>query len=659
MVLSEIWTLAFGAQNSLPDQDDSDLAAHHYHGDNNDNTDNDDSQDSQQAAIAKILGRQRVLVDAERDILGTTVYLPVPNVRDEAAENKSGFILVVTSLTLNNIGCYPFFGIRDRHQVFPKLFPEISPRSSVQYLQQVYRSQGVLGIWYGMPCSMICHTCTIFYEAFLNSIIRRLRRQSRKILPKPLIYLSTRVVEFLLYIPLYPLLRNSLLLRMDSRTGPWPGNASYLYLLRSFFVDYVHDLIGLFYSRGRSPSILPLYSTVLPSYVLNLLFEIIQTWIFRWIYPRLVPASFFSRKRASRSASAMHPPQHPPPLLSAAMPRGSPSSSSSTNGTSPTRTSASRRNGSRQQRQQQNQQQQNQQAVTDGSMTAVTATEISATIMAAMPSVSSSSPTTTTLAVNRARRGLRYLSTVSPRNPTLLQEFYPEMVCAMTSSMITRVLLYPLDTVACRVSAQGGSFPGIGVAPTPYSGFWDCWTRSLRSEGGGLWGLYSGVVDCIIVEAMAAAAAPPTIPAAAVEPAEEFPLVKLEVKLGVRLGRLEVKLDVKLGVRLGRLELDCNCCSCWFLSANSAGPVPGKQAGAVGSAGIGSTAFDTKGDNGDNGDRIEGETVEALELPNPESCGDDDDKELKEEKAVWDEALCLDFVFLLSLQAIKKKVMVL
>ncbi|KAG0273856.1 hypothetical protein BGZ95_010338 [Linnemannia exigua] len=135
-------------------------------------------------------------------------------------------------------------------------------------------------------------------------------------------------------------------------------------------------------------------------------------------------------------------------------------------------------------------------------MTAVTANEISATIMAAMPSVSSSSPTTTTLAVNRARRGLRYLSTVSPRNPTLLQEFYPEMVCAMTSSMITRVLLYPLDTVASRVSAQGGSFPGIGMAPTLYSGFWDCWTKSLRPEGGGLWGLYSGVVDCIVVEAM-------------------------------------------------------------------------------------------------------------------------------------------------------------
>ncbi|KAF9123253.1 hypothetical protein BGX30_001556 [Mortierella sp. GBA39] len=518
MVLSEIWTLAFGAQNSLPDQEDPDLAAqrrHHHHNNNNNNSasdeyDDDDDSDSheerQEAAIAKILARQRVLVDAERDILGTTVYLPLPSVRDEAAENKSGFILVVTSLTLNNIGCYPFFGIRDRHQVFPSLFPETSPRSSFQYLQQVYRSQGVLGIWYGMPCSMICHTCTIFYEAFLNSIIARLRHRSRKVLPKPLIYLSTRIVEFLLYIPLYPLLRNSLLLRMDSRTGPWPGSASYVCLLRSFFVDYVHDLIGLFYSRGRSPSILPLYSTVLPSYVLNLLFEIIQTWIFRWIYPRLVPASFFSRKRSSK-ASSMHPPQHPPPLPSS-MPRGSSFANNGGTSSSSSRPSPSRRSGGRQHHQQhqtpqqQQQQQQDQQAVTDGSMTAVTATEISATIMAAMPSVSSSSPTTTTLAVNRARRGLRYLSAVSPRNPTLLQEFYPEMVCAMTSSMITRVLLYPLDTVASRVSAQGGSFPGIGMAPTRYNGFWDCWRMSLRPEGGGLWGLYSGVVDCIIVEAM-------------------------------------------------------------------------------------------------------------------------------------------------------------
>ncbi|KAG0337270.1 hypothetical protein BG000_005624 [Podila horticola] len=481
MVLSAIWSLAFGLHNTLPDTQETEDTI------NNDSTQEDDIP-SHDALIEKIFDRQHTLTEAEQQILATTVHLPAPNIRDEAAENKSGFILVVTSLTLNNIGCYPFFGIRDRHQVFPRLFPETSPRSSFQYLRQVYRSQGVLGIWYGMPCSMICHTCTIFYEAFLNSIIWRFRRRSRKVLPKTVIYLATRV--------------NSLLLRMDSRAGPWPSNSSYLHLLRSFFVDYFHDLIGLVYGGGRSPSALPLISTVLPSYALNLLFEIIQTWIFRWIYPRLVPASFFKRKSRKSSSS-------PPPLLSP-MPLRNTNTSGASNSDNQRRYSSarSRRSSSRTRpstrRHQSTDEAPSSSSTTtttsEATTTAITAGEISATIMAAMPTVSSNTPTTTTMAINRARRGLRYLSTVAPRNPTLLQEFYPEMVCAMTSSMMTRVLLYPLDTVASRVSAQGGSFPGIGAAPTVYAGFWDCCVRSARTDG--VLGLYSGVVDCIIAEAM-------------------------------------------------------------------------------------------------------------------------------------------------------------
>ncbi|KAG0339685.1 hypothetical protein BG004_006709 [Podila humilis] len=510
MVLSAIWSLAFGPHNTLPDTQDTEDTANQAVNDN----DNDDAP-THESIIEKIFARQNTLTEAERQILATTVYLPAPNIRDEAAENKSGFILVVTSLTLNNIGCYPFFGIRDRHQVFPRLFPETSPRSSYQYLRQVYRSQGVLGIWYGMPCSMICHTCTIFYEAFLNSIIGRFRQKSRKVLPKALIYLSTRIVEFLLYIPLYPLLRNSLLLRMDSRAGPWPSDSSYLYLLRLFFVDYVHDLIGLVYGGGRSPSALPLISTVLPSYALNLLFEIIQTWIFRWIYPRLVPASFFTKGKtrkstssSSSSSTAVPPLLSPLPLRNSHTGNGTASTESSTHqstrggggGRSRRSSSRSRQRPSSARNHDQSEDRGPTTTADDSQTTAITAGEISATIMAAMPTVSSNTPTTTTMAINRARRGLRFLSTVAPRNPTLLQEFYPEMVCAMTSSMMTRVLLYPLDTVASRVSAQGGVFPGIGVAPTVYAGFWDCWIRSIRTDG--IVGLYSGVVDCIVVEAM-------------------------------------------------------------------------------------------------------------------------------------------------------------
>ncbi|KAF9995717.1 hypothetical protein BGZ65_008631 [Modicella reniformis] len=139
MVLSAIWTLAFGAHNPLPEFPDEGpldntrediLTQDHHHNNNNNNNNNtnnnNDNNDSTiindisndiEANIAKIHERQRDVIEAEHDILGTTVYLPTPSVRDESAENKTSFILVVTSLTLNNIGCYPFFGFRDRHQI--------------------------------------------------------------------------------------------------------------------------------------------------------------------------------------------------------------------------------------------------------------------------------------------------------------------------------------------------------------------------------------------------------------------------------------------------------------------------------------------------------------------------------------------------------------
>jgi len=117
MVLSAIWTLAFGAHNPLPEFPDEAILD-----DSQDDTlaQDRDSNDNE-ANIARIHERQRAVIEAERDILATTVYLPIPNVRDESAENKTSFILVVTSFTLNNIGCYPFFGFRDRHQVAPPL----------------------------------------------------------------------------------------------------------------------------------------------------------------------------------------------------------------------------------------------------------------------------------------------------------------------------------------------------------------------------------------------------------------------------------------------------------------------------------------------------------------------------------------------------------
>ncbi|KAG0241089.1 hypothetical protein BGX31_001457 [Mortierella sp. GBA43] len=287
---------------------------------------------------------------------------------------------------------------------------------------------------------------------------------------------------------------------MDSRAGPWPANSSYFHLLKTFAVNYVRDLIGLFCgSRGGTPSILPIYSTVLPSYILNLLFEIIQTWIFRWLYPKMVPSNLFTRNKSKAAIS-------PPPHLLTPMPLAPSNGIGASTAANVGLSSTSQRSGQAQAHQHQQQQQQQQQRLARqsarGSVVAVTASDISSTLMAAMPTVSQNPPPPITPTVHRARKELRYFSTATPRNPTFLQEFYPEMVCAMTSSMVTRVLLYPFDTIASRVSAQGATFPLIGHVPRPYNGFWDCWIQSVRPSGGGIMGLYSGLVDCIIIEAM-------------------------------------------------------------------------------------------------------------------------------------------------------------
>ncbi|KAF9971494.1 hypothetical protein BGZ73_005552 [Actinomortierella ambigua] len=587
MVLHAIWSLAFGPHNTPPASLNDPL----------DNIDELDELD-QRRRVMHMLRKQDELSRGEKEVLDTTVHLPIRSASTEAAENKSGFILVMTSLTLNNVGCFPFFGIRDRHQVFPHRFPETSPRAAVEYLRRVYWSQGVLGIWYGLPCSMICHTCTIFYEAFLSSVIGRFRQRTRKTLPKAAIYVATRLIELALYIPLYPLLRNSLLLRMDTHTGPWPPNSGYISLFRSFVTNYFHDLIGLFYRGGRSPSPLPFYSTVLPSFALNLLFEIIQTYIFRWIYPQLVPPSFFTRKKSSKApypppsiqpmahptnagtdgipttattsprlqqhlhAPFRHPDEVPDYLVeslpSSSLPASSPSSpplsssgihtdsdesdirrpttgvSGSGGGEARSRSVATDEvrqravsqspTPERRQQQQQQQQQHRQQTShsqqqqqrhsrqldahrirvdrTTGQTTcAISANDVSSIIMAAMPPVSASTPASATMTIHRARLSLRYLTAVTTRQPSLLQEFYPEMAAAMASSMLTRVLLYPLDTMASRMLMQGAVFPGMGyVSPPKYTGLLDCFQVSVRQDG--LLSLYSGVLDCLVIEAI-------------------------------------------------------------------------------------------------------------------------------------------------------------
>lgn len=67
------------------------------------------------------------------------------------------------------------------------------------------------------------------------------------------------------------------------------------------------------------------------------------------------------------------------------------------------------------------------------------------------------------------------------RDATVLQTFYPEMACGVISSIITRAISYPIDTVVFKLMIQGS---GVLVKDTTYNGLFDCIKRTYQEEGG-------------------------------------------------------------------------------------------------------------------------------------------------------------------------------
>ncbi|KAG2189428.1 hypothetical protein INT44_004570, partial [Umbelopsis vinacea] len=101
--------------------------------------------------------------------------------------------------------------------------------------------------------------------------------------------------------------------------------------------------------------------------------------------------------------------------------------------------------------------------------------------------VSSSSPITTMAAP--AKDSSQDKSSKSTADETTLYSFYPEVVCGITSSILTRALVYPAETIVFRLMLQGS---GVLKNDTHYTGFWNCVAVVIQEEG-----VYSGLYQGI------------------------------------------------------------------------------------------------------------------------------------------------------------------
>ena len=80
----------------------------------------------------------------------------------------------------------------------------------------------------------------------------------------------------------------------------------------------------------------------------------------------------------------------------------------------------------------------------------------------------------------------------------MIEAYFPELMASLTATVLTEILLYPLETVLYRLHLQGtrtmidDTDNGYAVVSlcTNYDGFTDCFSRIKREEG--LCGFYKG-----------------------------------------------------------------------------------------------------------------------------------------------------------------------
>ncbi|ORZ01373.1 mitochondrial carrier domain-containing protein [Syncephalastrum racemosum] len=77
-------------------------------------------------------------------------------------------------------------------------------------------------------------------------------------------------------------------------------------------------------------------------------------------------------------------------------------------------------------------------------------------------------------------------STTTVKDTAMIRTFFPELVCGITSSILTRAISYPIDTIVFKLMLQD---TGVDT-PYHYTGFFDCVQSTYRE--GGLAAFYPG-----------------------------------------------------------------------------------------------------------------------------------------------------------------------
>lgn len=334
----------------------------------------------------------------------------------EVRENITGVVLAIGTMVANYSLCFPIVAARHRLQAIPTLhsYQRDTPLYGIQTILYTYRQGGIRRLYPGFGLGLIGQTLSATYESGLNQVMSPVIVSANKAsrLLGSLTALLAKGLALLVNMPLYPLYRNALILRVQQST-----------LSSQIVIHNPHDFIRLYKQDLRAfwPGNVhhrQLMNGFIPSCVLNLITEKLLIYIYRHLFQS------FSNNAATTTTT-----------------------------TTATGTTAM-----------------------DHNSESLTAAAAAATTANATPSGTAGQSTASTSSASLATSHSK-----KKRESTVLHTFYPEIACGVISSIMTRALSYPVETVIYKLMVQD---TGVLTVNTHYKGFFDCVKTTWCEEGG-------------------------------------------------------------------------------------------------------------------------------------------------------------------------------
>jgi hypothetical protein len=201
--------------------------------------------------------------------------------------------------------CFPIVAARHRLQAVPMLysFRKDTPIYGARKILESYRrGNGIRALYPGFGLGLLGQSLSAVYESMIGQLMNMVLPEAKKV-GRPLYYLAMLIGKGLTFasnIPLFPLYKNALILRIQSDTA---NTRIVIHNYRDFLRIYRQDLSQFWKLASFKWNITPAF---LPSCITNFITEKILIYLYHHLYKAFTNSSLESSKKRKEKESMLN-----------------------------------------------------------------------------------------------------------------------------------------------------------------------------------------------------------------------------------------------------------------------------------------------------------------------------------------------------------------